>query len=181
MSARNASDILSVTTLPPLPLLRNHDRVGSMALHRVLAPRKNCHTHYHGYYPSQSSPQDCDRDTQALDLRQILASGSHIMRKDLRCHMQCARGKNRLCCEYGKRALRFHPGEHEVIHPIDNQRRDRLVDCKLLHWTHMKHAIDVNMDHGNGLDHMGRGSETGHVFRNSVRSENMGHASVMVY
>ena len=73
MSFGSASDTQSVTILPPLLLLRNHDRAGSMALHRVLALRKNHHNHRHGYYLSQSSLQGCDRDTQVLDLRQILA------------------------------------------------------------------------------------------------------------
>ena len=130
MSAGNAFDIQNVTTLAPLPLLQNHDRVGSMALHRVLAPRRNCHTHHHGYYPTQSSPQDCDKGTRVLDQRRIQALESRTMRKDLRYRIQCAHGKNRLSCEYGKRALHFHPDEHEVIHPIDNRRKDRLVDCK---------------------------------------------------
>ena len=45
----------------------------------------------------------------------------------------------------------------------------------------MLHAIDVCMDHGNGLDHMDRGSESNHVFRSGVRSENIGHEYAMVH
>ena len=45
----------------------------------------------------------------------------------------------------------------------------------------MQPVIDAYVDHGNVLGHRDRGSESSHVFRNSFRSMNMGHVSVMVH